>query len=416
MKFRRLFKIVAVGLGVLLVALVLGHRAVIHEVGGASLFEPTEYLKRMSPAAVVFLDNAYRDLDAEFVFDDHVHLPGLGTSDSGCRVNAKMQSWASPVSRVQFLVYADASRIRDLENGDRQYVERLTQLAHAIPKHGKLGLLAFDAHYSSAGVLVEEETEMYTPNDWAAKIAGEFPDLFTPIASVHPYRKDAVAELSRAADMGCRIVKWLPNAMGIDPASELCDAFYDAMARRGMVLLSHAGEEHAVDAADAQEFGNPLRLRRALDRGVKVIVGHCGSLGEGEDLDAKDGRRAENFDLFLRLMDDPRYVGRVFGEISALTQTNRSGRPLATMLERTDLHERLVNGSDYPLPAINILFSTRQLLRRGYITELERGYLNEIYDVNPLAFDLVLKRTVKHPTKGTRFPASVFMTREGLTR
>jgi hypothetical protein len=188
------------------------------------------------------------------------------------------------------------------------------------------------------------------------------------------------------------------------------------MAKRGMTLLTHAGVERAVDAADAQEFGNPLRLRRALDHGVKVIVAHCGSLGESDDLDAGGGARAENFDLFLRLMDDPRYVGRVYGEISALTQINRSGRPLATMLERTDLHERLVNGSDYPLPAINALFSTRQLARRGYITDGERELLNEIYDVNPLLFDLVLKRCLKHETSGARFPASVFMTRAGLTR
>jgi mannonate dehydratase len=84
------------------------------------------------------------------------------------------------------------------------------------------------------------------------------------------------------------------------------------------------------------------------------------------------------------------------------------------MLARTDLHARLVNGSDYPLPAINVLFSTRKLVKLGYLTPRERELLNEIYDVNPLLFDLALKRTVKHPTAGTRFPPSVFQAKPEL--
>jgi len=151
-----------------------------------------------------------------------------------------------------------------------------------------------------------------------------------------------------------------------------------------------------------------LRLRRALDRGVHVIVAHCASDGRSRDLDDPAGGEAESFDLFLRLMDDPKYVGLVFGEISALTMYSRCERPLETMLARTDLHARLVNGSDYPLPAVNALFRTSQLAKLGYITESERVALDEIYDVNPLLFDLVTKRCLKHPKLGTRFPESVF--------
>ena len=37
------------------------------------------------------------------------------------------------------------------------------------------------------------------------------------------------------------------------------------------------------------------------------------------------------FDLFLRLMDEPKYVGLLFGEISAITQFNRMPGPLAKL-------------------------------------------------------------------------------------
>ena len=116
-----------------------------------------------------------------------------------------------------------------------------------------------------------------------------------------------------------------------------------------------------------------------------------------------------NFDLFLRLMDEKRYEGLVFGEISAMTQFNRVGKPLTTILQREELHERLVNGSDYPLPAVNVLIRTGPLVKHGYITAAEGKSLKEIYDFNPLLFDFVLKRTVKLPGTDNRLPAEIFM-------
>ena len=40
---------------------------------------------------------------------------------------------------------------------------------------------------------------------------------FEWIASVHPYRRDAVAALGQAVRNGARAVKWLPAAQGMDP-------------------------------------------------------------------------------------------------------------------------------------------------------------------------------------------------------
>jgi predicted TIM-barrel fold metal-dependent hydrolase len=255
---------------------------------------------------------------------------------------------------------------------------------------------------------------MFTPDIWSIAVARDHPDLFAPAISVHPYRTDALDALDAGARAGAKLVKWLPNAMGIDPSDERLNAYYERMKQLGLVLLTHTGSEFAVNAAEDQELGNPLRLRRPLDHGVTVILAHCASAGTCTDLDDPHHPQVEAFDLFLRIMDDPKYLGLAFGEISTLTQINRCGRPLATMLARTDLHPRLVNGSDYPLPAINVLFSTRKLEKLGYITPQEKRSLDEIYDINPLLFDLVLKRTVKDPKTGSKFPPSVFESKAGL--
>ncbi len=126
------------------------------------------------------------------------------------------------------------------------------------------------------------------------------------------------------------------------------------------------------------------------------------------DLDAPGQEPVPNFALFLRMLEDPRYEQRLYGELSAVTFHNRFDGPLRTLLQRTDLHHRLINGSDYPLPAVNVLVRTGALVDAGFLREAEGEALNEIYRYNPLLFDYVLKRTVRHPRTGQRFPPRVF--------
>ena len=382
--------------------------------GGASSRPPESADEELSDPAKALVGRAFEGIEAGELHDYHAHIVGLGAGGTGARVNPNMQSLLSPGAWLRYRIYMSAAAVEDEEVADRQYVERLVALARSMPVPPRIHACAFDRNHRSDGSADDAHSEFYTPNDYVFRLAEEFPDVIVPVMSVHPYRKDALRAVRRWAERGGRMVKWLPNSMGIDPAAPRNDPFYRELARLGLVLYSHGGEEKAVEAEEAQELGNPLRLRRALDLGVKVVVAHAASLGRGEDLDAPEPAEGQerpwvdNFDLFMRLMEDPGYVDLVFGDVSATTQSNRVGTPLLTLLRRTDLHPRLVNGSDYPLPAINALIRTGPLVDAGLVTEDEADALAEIYDFNPLLFDFVVKRTVRHPKTGGRFPASLF--------
>ncbi len=385
----------------------------IHQIGGAFTHNPEELSSKLSQSASDLIKKAFADTDPTKLVDHHVHIAGIGTGNTQAFVNQKMRSWRHPFHRLKFKVYMSAAGVDSEVNADAAFVQRLSSLVANINDHGKHRILGFDKNYRSDGTINLEKTEFYVPNEYVFQIAAQHPDFFLPNISVNPYRPDALDELARWANRGARIVKWLPNAMGINPADPLCDPFYKRMRELDLILLSHGGEEKAVEAEEDQKLGNPLLLRRALEHGVKVIVAHCAGLGQNEDLEAADKRVTDNFDLFMRLMDEPRYEGLVFGEISAMTQFNRAEK-LTTLLERDNLHHRLVNGSDYPLPAVNIVIRTKILAKQGYITTSERNLVNEIYHYNPLLFDFVLKRTIKLPGTSKRFPASMFMVNEVL--
>ena len=370
----------------------------------------------LSPEAQELVQRALAGLDpAVPLVDYHVHIVGNGKGPNGIEVNQSMLSNRHPLKRMIANLYIGASGASDTERFDEEYEERLVQLARGFHHPIKLHILAFDHHYNPNGTINHEKSEFYVPNEYVVRLSERHPDIFVPVISIHPYRTDSLSELEKWAAKGVRYVKWLPNAQGIDPRDERCDAFYRRMRELGMILIAHTGEEKAVSSGGAQSLGNPLLYRRALDSGLTIIMAHCASLGWGDDLD-HPGKKAPNFDLFMRLMGEEKYRGQLFGDISAITQFNRMSRPVRELLRRPDIHARLVNGSDYPLPAMNAVIWTSQIAALGMITFSERKALNEIYQVNPLLFDFALKRTLHDPKTGQRFAPALFLENRSLKK
>lgn len=348
----------------------------------------------------------WQGLNSKNVWDTHVHLTGTGDSGVGVWMNPTMNSWLHPMLRIQKNFYMDASCTR---NGqvDHRYVSRLVEISAEMPAGFKALLFAFDWFHDKQGMPLKEHSIFHVPNTYAAKIANQYKDYFEWVASIHPYRLDALDALDEAHAAGARGIKWLPSAMGIDPASSKCDAFYKKLASLNLPLISHTGHESAVQGGD-QRHGNPLRLRRALDYGVRVVFAHCASHGDDEDLDKPHHPKVKSLDLFFRLMDVPDYQTLAFGEISALPLINHAAA-IKPIMARTDLHARLLNGSDYPLPGIVPLVNTQYLQRLGLLEAEHVPFLQSLKHYNPLMFDFALKRLLAFDD--VHFPAQTFETR-----
>ncbi|MBF0370169.1 MAG: amidohydrolase family protein [Magnetococcales bacterium] len=352
---------------------------------------------------------AWEGLDPGLVWDCHVHLAGSGGSGSGAWVNPNMKSILHPVQYVGRKVFLNGACVTPGAGEDRAYVDHMLALMADFPAGARLMLLAFDAVYSEKGERDSEASPIFTPNAYAERLVSAHPDRFQWLASVHPYRPDCVEVLEEVSAKGARGVKWLPQAMGINPASPLCDRFYRAMARLDLPLLSHTGAEHALHGPAPQSWANPLLLRRALDQGVRVIAAHCSSLGEYVDVDQGDhGPERPGYELFYRLLNTPDYRGRIFGDLAATLNVNRSEAFMKSLFEREAHFPSLLNGSDYPLPGVPFLLSLGKLERFGLLTGEQSAVLGKIRPYNPLLFDFVLKRTLRW--QGRRLPDQAFET------
>ena len=356
-----------------------------------------------------WLDNIWQGLDPAKVWDCHVHLAGIGDSNQGLHIGKKYESLWHPALYSLRLVFMNAGCVAaEAGTVDENYARRLLLLAQSMPSGFKAMLFAFDWHHNDGGQPVPRLSSFYVPDSYARQLARANPDVFEWVASIHPYRQDAVDRLEEAAAQGTRAVKWLPAAQNINPASSKCDAFFAAVARLGLPLIIHCGAERAVHSPRLIALGNPLRLRRALDAGVKVVVAHCAGSGYDEDLD-KPGTRKKSFALFSRLMERSEWKENLFGDISAIVLSNRKVSVLKTLLMRDDWHGRLLNGSDYPLPGILPMISPSMLAHQGLLPKEQVTNLQALRYANALYFDLALKRSLSW--QGKSFPAKIFETR-----
>jgi predicted TIM-barrel fold metal-dependent hydrolase len=196
-------------------------------------------------------------------------------------------------------------------------------------------VLAFDAVHDGDGRMDLPNTHLYVTNDYVIDLARKHRQVLFG-ASVHPYRKDAVAELERCVKAGAVLMKWLPIVQNFNPADPRCEPFYEALAHFGLPLLSHTGGEKTLPNLDTT-VADPRLLLPALRRGVKVIMAHCGTRSAPSETDF--------LPQFMRLAKDFEHC---YGDTAALNLPTRS-YAFGPILRDPQVREKLVHGSDWPV-------------------------------------------------------------------
>ena len=226
------------------------------------------------------------------------------------------------------LVGEDASTERTLEELLARTVSEANPVNAAV-------VLAFDAVHDAAGRRDAARTHFEVGNDYVRDVTRKYRGLLYG-ASIHPYRRDAVSELERVTKDGAVLIKWLPITQDIDPADARCFPFYEALAHLKVPLLSHTGWERTLPTAN-DRVADPALLRPALERGVTVIMAHCGTrsfFGESCHVDS-----------FMRMAREWEYC---YGDTSALNLPTRA-YGWRRLLEDDVVREKLVHGSDWPI-------------------------------------------------------------------
>lgn len=298
------------------------------------------------------------------IVDCHVHtaalLPGHGRISTRQRESLSFR-WLRRQLRIDPAL-DDAATESALEAA-------LLATIAGTPELDAVVVLAFDAVYAEDGQVDERSTHLYVSNDYIAALAARNSRVLFG-ASIHPYRRDAVAEIERCVAAGAVLCKWLPITHRIDPTHPRCLPFYEALAHYRLPLLSHTGWEHTLPRLDRM-VAAPLQLVPALDRGATVIAAHCGTgpvPGQGSYLGQ-----------FMRLARD---YERLYGDTAAMNLPNRWG-DYEALLGDDVVRQKLLHGSDWPIPGYP------RPWRHGW-----RGSRALMRETNQLRRDLLIKQAL----------------------
>jgi predicted TIM-barrel fold metal-dependent hydrolase len=274
---------------------------------------------------------------ARTLIDCHVHLAAFSEGSNGCYISPRMLQ--SPV--FKFLLWKHGLNASAPDAANQKYVDNLLEELRASQYVGQAVLLGMDGVYDREGRIDQQATEFVVSNDYVLNTTKTYPNEFLAGVSINPQRRDALDELHRCAEAGATLVKILPNTQQFDPAHQEYKPFYRTLAKLRIPLLSHVGYEFSLISRD-QTLGDPNRLRVALDEGATVIAAHACSYGL---------MLYEKFlPTFLDLVS--RYQN-FYADISALTQPNRF-KMLLLLRQHPEVHNRLLFGTDYPLPVFHL--------------------------------------------------------------
>lgn len=277
--------------------------------------------------------------------DVHVHIAAFPDGNNGCFTSNAFQKGVL-AKLVKWKLGLKGDTARALNNS---YVERLLNDLRASQLVSKAVVLALDGVYDESGRLDENKTQMMIGNNYVREIVDQYPREFLFGASVNPQRRDALDELARVIDKGAKLIKVLPPSQVFNPLEKKYQPFYRLLATRKVPLLCHIGYEFSVKAG-RQEWGFPDRLKLALDEGVNVIGAHaCSSAIFFQ------GRFGKMLDELVACYPN------FYMDLSATTLPNRASI-LYRLRGRTDLHHRLLFGTDYPLSAYATPFLGRLTL------------------------------------------------------
>ncbi len=281
------------------------------------------------------------------VIDVHIHFGAPKDEESGCY-------WSDDFERMAayyFLLIVTNSLFKKItrERVEKHLLKRIIK----SKKVDKSVLLALDQVYDENGQVQRNWTNLFVPNNFIVKLANQHERILLG-ASVHPYREDWENELDYCLENRAVLCKWIPSSQIIDPSDSKCIPFYRKLAKHQLPLLCHAGPEYTIPTQDKKynEFNNPKYLRIALDQGVTVILAHCALPYFGFlDVDYQD-----DLDEFYRLFEEvEKNSWNLYADVSAVATPLRA--PYMEKIINKIPHERILFGSDYPLPASELSYT-----------------------------------------------------------
>ena len=251
-----------------------------------------------------------------------------------------------------------------IDNPYQAYTEALINNIRTSKHLQKSVLFGVDARVDEKGKTLHQDITVCASNEALLKLYHDNPDIIVPFFSINPLRPDALDLIDKYSDLGFKGAKFLQNYWNVDTRQEHFIPYFEKLKAKNLPLIIHIGSESSVHSFKACESITMLDLPLSL--GVDVIAAHMAlsytPLGIFKALSQNPKHFSLEYHKLLRMLH---YHDNLYADISALLTPVRA-KVLPHLSKQYDIHDKLLFGTDFPVPFTTVLNSYDLSLKRRF--------------------------------------------------
>ena len=228
------------------------------------------------------------------------------------------------------------------------YIKALSDSVRGSEHVEKVVLFGVDERVDDAGRTLHKDITVCATNEDLLRVYNAHSDVVVPFFSINPKRPDALELIDRYVEHGFKGAKFLQNYWGVDTREARYRPYFEKLAELDLPLIVHVGSESSVHSFKSCE--SIEMLDQPLDAGVKVICAHMALSYEPRRILRAFSKNPKHFnEEYFTLLEMLKTHDNLYADISALLTPVRA-KVLRHLSEQRDVHEKLLFGTDFPVP------------------------------------------------------------------
>jgi len=247
----------------------------------------------------------------------------------------------------------DINRRELIKNGFEGYKSNFARLIKSSNFVQKSVVFGVDAKFDESGNLAHKDKTVCASNEDVFAFYEQNPSEVVPFFSVNPNRKDALNLIEKYHKMGFKGGKLLHSYWETDLNDKRYEPYFMLLSELGLPLVIHVGDENSLASNKALE--SIEQLKSPLNLGCRIVCAHMGASSDGAFTALS--RDPEKFGAnYFTLLGWLREFDGLYADVSALLCINKA-RILPHLKTQTQIHDKILFGTDFPVPFSVILSS-----------------------------------------------------------
>ncbi len=251
-----------------------------------------------------------------------------------------------------------------LENPYEAYTDALVNGIRHSQYLKKSVLFGVDARVNAKGEVLHKDLTVCASNEEVLKIYEKNGDVIIPFFSINPLRPDALDLIDRYSELGFKGAKFLQNYWNVNTNEARYRSYFEKLQEKNLPLIVHIGSESSIHSHKACECIS--MLHHPLEVGVNVIAAHMALSYTPFKMLQAFSRHPKHYNTeYFTLLEMLECHDNLYADVSALLTPVRA-KVLRHLSQQHHIHDKLLFGTDYPVPFSTVFNSYDVNYRRRF--------------------------------------------------